>query len=326
MTSIRHLHTVDDAEARLLQGRAAALRRFQQHYPKPESRRTILNALNRIARTHSEGECDIHTFPWELLGDDLFTELAWRSVADRYSPATAIRDAMALRVMLTCCQAAGLITASERAIAAGFSTKHVRIDSRPGRMLTSEEITRLVTYRPPTASDTLQARDAALVLTLASTGARRNELTHVTLADLTLATLQVNLRITKNGHPRHAWLHPTAATALQAWLHTRTDAAGPLITPLSRTGRPLLNRPLSGHQIWKILNRRGHQSGVGPVTPHDMRRFLASTLLDNGIDLLLTARILGHRSPTMTERYDRRPQDRMRAAIATLPLTLDLHA
>jgi hypothetical protein len=163
-------------------------------------------------------------------------------------------------------------------------------------------------------------QDRALILTMASTGARRREISHLLLANLDLAERSIRLEVTKNGDPRDAFLHPTAATSLTEWLDVRGLSPGPLLVALSRTGRPLLDRKLSEHQMWKIVRRRSEECGIGAVTPHDMRRFVVTRLLEEGHDLLLVSRLVGHSNPSVTKLYDRRPIDSFRAAIATLPL------
>lgn len=280
----------------------------------------MVGALERIASTFSEGELDRYSFPWEYLIDREQTELVWRSIADRYKPATALRDAAALRVMVQCCRKVGLISDDECASARDFDTRDVSSESRPGRMLTEEDIQRLIAVKDVQAPRALVVRDAALILTLATTGARRNELSLADLPDAHLDTRELLLRRTKSGKPRTTWLHPNAAAALTEWLSIRGDEEGALFLPLGRTGRPLGGRRLSAHQMWKILRARAEAAGIGHVTPHDMRRFVASSLLDQGVDMFLTAKIMGHKRIDMTARYDRRPEAACRRAVDSLPL------
>jgi integrase len=58
------------------------------------------------------------------------------------------------------------------------------------------------------------------------------------------------------------------------------------------------------------------------VTPHDMRRFVVTRLLEGGHDLLLVSRLVGHSDPAVTKLYDRRPAEACRAAVRTLPLPM----
>jgi len=177
-----------------------------------------------------------------------------------------------------------------------------------------------ISYDPPGASEALRVRDRALVLTMASTGARRKEISNLLLDNVDFADRCIHLKVTKNGDPRDAYLHPAAVTGLEMWMDVRGRRSGPLLVALSRTGRPLLDRKLSEHQMWKVLKRRSEECGIGTVTPHDMRRFVVTRLLEGGHDLFVVSRLVGHSDPSVTALYDRRPVEVLRAATATLPL------
>lgn len=315
-----HLRVVTEEEASLISLRRKARERFIAQYPKTESRRTMLGALDRIARTFSEGERDGKNFEWELLTDEDFAGEVWQSVKILYQPATARRDAWALKEMLKCCRKAGLMNSDQYASAVSFSSKVEGSADKPGRTLSEAEVNTLVKYQSSGMHVNLQARNDALMLVLASTGARRNEVSSLDLEHVDLENTKVRLTVTKNGYPRNAWLHESSVKAIENWLSVRGDQPGPLFVALSRTCRPLLDRRLSPHQIWKVLGKRAEESGVGHLTPHDMRRYLVSTLLDQGVDLALVARIVGHSNPAITATYDRRPDSRCRDAVANLNL------
>jgi integrase len=315
-----HLRVVTDEEASIIRLRVKARERFIAQYPKPESRRTMLGALDRIAKTFSEGERSGRNFEWDSLIDEDFASEVWQSVKLLYEPATARRDASALKEMLKCCRKVGLIDSEQYASAVSFTSKVEGSLLKPGRTLTESEISQLMKFHKEGINPNLQARDDALLLVLASTGARRNEVSFMDLAHVDLEANKIRLVVTKNGHPRDAWLHQSTVQALEHWISVRGDEPGPLFVALSRTCRPLPDRRLSTHQIWKVLGRRAVESGVGPLTPHDMRRYLVSTLLDQGIDLALVSRIVGHSNPATTAKYDRRPDERCRDAVARLPL------
>jgi integrase len=318
--TVGHLHLVTDEEAALLHRRGRARARFLQHYDAGEARRTMKGALDRVALTFSGGAMDGSQFPWEALCDDDLVEEVWRATATRYAGATAQRDASAIRMMLKACWKEGLLTYEQYQLAIGFESRRREWSPPPGRTLTDDEIARLIDYDPPGASARLKARDRAMVYLLASTGARRTEVAHVDLPHLDLPHGEVRLEVTKNGQPRTAWLHPSAVAGAREWLELRGEGAGTVLVPLSRTGRPLTDRRLSPHQMWKVLRARSQACGIGPVTPHDLRRFVVSRLLEEGHDLLLVSRLVGHSDPSVTKLYDRRPADACRAAVATLPL------
>lgn len=326
---VRHLHAVSVDEAVLLEKRARAWARFLRRYETGDSRRTMQSALDRLARNFSRGALTGSTFPWEVLCDQDLAEEVWEATAKgrssktkkAYSAVTARRDASALRVMLNCCWNEGLLTYEQFKLATSFKVPKGEWTPPPGRTLTDAEIAHLVSYDPPGASEVLRTRDRALILTLASTGARRAEVSHMVMKNVHLSEGRIYLETTKNGDPRDAWLHPAAATSLRHWLEFRGGLDGPLFVALSRTGRPLLDRRLSEHQMWKVLRKRSEDCGIGVVTPHDMRRFVVTRLLEAGEDLMIVSKVVGHSDPAVTKLYDRRSGKECRAAVGTLPLS-----
>ena len=65
--------------------------------------------------------------------------------------------------------------------------------------------------------------------------------------------------------------------------------------------------------------KRALDSGVGDLTPQDMRSYLVSTLLDQGVDLALVAHIVGHSYPAIRT-HDRGQAEQCRDAVAHLQL------
>lgn len=92
----------------------------------------------------------------------------------------------------------------------------------------------------------------------------------------------------------------------------RTELRPPI--PPSRKGGVIEQRRLTAQAVLDILRRRCAQAGVPRLAPHDLRRTVASGLLDRGADLGTVSRILGHVSADVTLGYDRRPEQVKRAA------------
>lgn len=314
------LHIVTDTEADLLARRHQAWERFLTRYPPGESRRAMKGALDRVASTFSGGIYSGATFPWDTLVDDDLAREVWQPTADHYASATARRDASAIRMILQAYWKEGLLSHDQYKLATSFQVGKLDWTPAPGRSLTDDEVARLIEYDRPGAAQSLKLRDRALMYLMASTGARRSELHHVGPGHVDLSRNEVRLDVTKNRVPRLAWLHPAATEGLEAWFDVRGALPGGALLALSRTGRPLAGRPLSAHQMWKILTARSEAAGLGRVTPHDMRRFVVTRLLEEGHDLLLVSRLVGHSDPSITALYDKRPAEACRLAVSTLPL------
>lgn len=315
-------HAVDDVEAETLALRAAALRRFSGRYRHNDaSQRSMIGALRRIATVYSDGHFDEHTFPWELLVDEDLVDTVWSTVGKQYSRNTAVKDASALRLMLKACCDVGLLTRDQHALARSFSLRGVGEPRPPaGHYLDDQDVARLVEAcisGPGTALT--RTRDTALVLALASSAARGNELTGVLLQHTFLDEHRMWLRRTKSKTPRNAWLHPSAVAALHRWIEVRGPRPGPLFVPLSRTRALLDHGELSTFQVWKIIRDRAAAAGLAHLTPHDLRRYVVSSLLDH-TDLAMVAKIVGHSNPATTVLYDKRPGIAQAEAVASLAL------
>ena len=320
-----HLHVVEAREAEVLELRAEAFDRFQRRYRhNPGSQQTMVRALEAFARLSSNGDCQAVNYPWELLTDELVVEELWRDVIGHRSRNTALKWATAIRVMLSCCRRVGLLTHDELLHASAFETTNGGKVLKPaGHYLSEESVNALLDAcsHGGTGGAAVRIRDHALVAVLASSAVRSVEITGLEVDNLVLGEHRLDLAITKGSRPREAWLHPVAIEALEAWLAIRGRAPGPLFVPLSRTGRPMVDRgALSYHQVWRIVRRRAAEAGLGAVTPHDLRRFVVTTLLANGHDLLLVCRIAGHVRPETTAGYDRRPAAAQREAVESLQL------
>jgi integrase len=75
---------------------------------------------------------------------------------------------------------------------------------------------------------------------------------------------------------------------------------------------------VSTTSLQRMLAKRAEEAGIAPFTWHDMRRTAAGDLLDVGADIVTVQRLLGHADPRTTSRYDRRPEEAKRQAVAKL--------
>jgi integrase len=315
-------HLVTEEEAASIRLRLEALRLFRARYRHNlESERTMVGGLHRLATVFSDGEYDERTFPWELLVDEDLAVSMWSAVGSKYSRNTAVKDASALRLMLKSCRDVGLLTHEEYSHARSFDTKGVGDPREPaGTFISDADLAAIVEACVHGRGGAhTRTRDTALVLSLACSAARGDEITGVLTEQTHLAERRVWLRRTKNGKPRNAWLHPHAVTAVERWLDVRGHRRGPLFVPLSRSNVLPDYKELSTFQVWKIVSGRAAEAGLPHITPHDLRRYVISSLLDR-CDLSLVAKIAGHANPATTVLYDKRPEQEQRDAVATLQL------
>lgn len=156
-----------------------------------------------------------------------------------------------------------------------------------------------------------------VVLRLAvATGMRRGELLGLQWEDVDLVGRMAQLRLTKNGDARRVPLSRDAVGLLEAWRPAPPDDApadyelrGPVFTAgdphsVSTAMRRAVRRARKAYEA--ACSRRGvapdSEHLVG-VRLHDGRHEAVSRLVEAGVDQLTTAKIVGHKTLAMTQRY-----------------------
>ena len=281
------------------------------------SRRTMREALNKIASLLTDNTCDAIALDWSKLKYQHTT--AVRSMLmERYSPAMANKMIAALRRTLKEAWRLELMTREDYARAADIPS--VRGKSLlKGRALNDKEISVLWEHCLKDNSN-LGARDAALlgVLTI---GLRRSEVTHLNVEDFKSRTRSLTIRETKGDIERIVYLPSYAVEVIKDWLLVRGKEPGPLFYPLTK-GHRIMDRRMSEQGILRALQRRGESAGVTGFTPHDFRRTFIGNLLDAGADIVTVSKLAGHASPVTTSKYDRRGEDAKKRAIDLLKVPL----
>jgi integrase len=278
------------------------------------SRPTLRYSLARIAALVAEAAgrgappASAEAFPWHELRHPHVSALRGLLEA-RCAPATANRHLAALRGVLAALFDLGQVDAGELE-RCRRAARSVRGDSaRAGREITQVEVEQLL-------GAAASSRDRALVALALFGGLRRDELARLDAADADPATGEVAI-LGKGGKRRNVFLAERGLSALREWLAERGDWPGPLFTRRHRSGAETRGR-LSRSGVWSVLRGVATAAGVERVTPHDYRRTYASALLDEGVDLPTVQQLMGHSDPQTTSRYDRRGDERKRAAAGAL--------
>lgn len=165
------------------------------------------------------------------------------------------------------------------------------------------------------------ARDAAILALARATGARRGELTGLTLEDVHLGeneTGELIIRKAKGNKERKIPINDGAYHALFDWLAIRGSSPGPVFCRIDKGSTIFTDDHLSGEGLRLILAKRARQAKVENITLHDFRRTFAGDLLDAGADVSTVQSLMGHATATQTTSYDRRPAAAKRRAIAML--------
>jgi site-specific recombinase XerD len=164
------------------------------------------------------------------------------------------------------------------------------------------------------------ARAQAMLVMLYAGGLRRQEVSSLDVADYDQETGAVTVRRGKGAKSRIAYIPTAYRELLVPWLSAR--AAGPMFVRFNRYG--VTTGRLGRKGINYLLEEIRTRSGVGPFSPHDLRRSFGTHLLDAGADILMVQELMGHSDLKTTKIYDRRGERGKQAAVEHLPTTVDL--
>lgn len=279
-----------------------------------DGRRTMLTALNNIAAIDGK---TWDTFQWARL-EVAHVGIIYQRLSEVYAPATANRHLAALRGVLRACWRLELMSVEHYHRLVDF--KPVRGKRLPaGRDIKAYEL-RALLLDCLNSNALIDVRDAAIIAILYTAGLRRAELAGLTLDsfDRTEGTLTL---VGKGNKERVVDVVKKARRLLDNWLTARGESAGALFTPINKAGK-LVMRPLSAQAIYDIVGRRAASAGVAHISPHDFRRTLIGDLLDEGVDIGVTADIVGHSDVNTTKRYDRRGARARRDAAKKIDLPI----
>ena len=285
----------------------------------PGSRRTMRDALNIVAHQLSGGVYDALTLDWSRLRYQHVAAVRAR-IAATYSPATGNKIMAALRRVLRECKRLGLMDSRDYLDA--IDVDGIKVDtSAPlrGRALKASELSALCDACAADRTD-MGARDGAIFAVLYPCGLRRAEAASLELADYDAETGALTVKHGKGNKQRVVYLTNGALQAMADWLTVRGLDPGPLFYAGTKTGAVVPGAGITAQALWYALDKRRHQAGLAPFSPHDLRRTFAGDMLDAGADISVVQRLMGHANVTTTQRYDRRGEEVKRKAAGLLYL------
>jgi integrase/recombinase XerD len=157
-------------------------------------------------------------------------------------------------------------------------------------------------------------RDAAMIAFAFATGARRAEITGLTFNRIRDDGQTVSGTLTGKGDKeRSFWVVGRARERIHAWIRERGTGPGFVFCRIERW-LPAWDQPLSTTSAHRSLNRWAKKAQVS-LTWHDFRRTMVSDMMAAGIDITTIAQAVGHANVTTTQRYDRRGDERILAAL-----------
>ncbi|MEL6391663.1 MAG: tyrosine-type recombinase/integrase [Bacteroidota bacterium] len=281
------------------------------------SQRPMRVALESIADIFSNGKVDAEMLAWHQLRPEHTAKLRGR-LQTLYAPATANRYLSALR---------GILKAAWRLEYVDRDTMERTLDIAPvrgrralsGRGLAKTELAAVFEACQTDENIAAGARDGAILALLYGGGLRRTEVVTLDIDDVDLERKSVRV-VGKGDKERVVFVPAGVIELVDVWLgHRGRQESGALFWHVGRTGcvRP---RRISAELVYQIVLKRHQHAEVDRFTPHDLRRSYISDLLDEGVDLVVASKQVGHSNVATTARYDRRTERAQQDAAARLKL------
>lgn len=166
------------------------------------------------------------------------------------------------------------------------------------RWLTPEEENTLIRHSPQWLS--------RIIIFATSTGMRRAEILNLKHKNINTILKTVELTMTKNGQSR---IIPLTNRAFQSIIPNDTEY---VFVNMDGNSIKIGNLEYSFRMAVRI-------SGIQNLHFHDLRHTFATRLAQYGVDLYTIQRLLGHKNPSMTQRYAHHCVDSLRRAVEGVP-------
>jgi site-specific recombinase XerD len=233
-----------------------------------------------------------------------------RLVRDKRRPATIAQKLSVVRSFFSYLQAAGVVTLNPA------SAKLVPPPPVPtqqaGRALTPREVRHLLASPDKTKPE--GARDYAMLLVMLRLSLRLSEVCSLRRSSITATQGRWVLKCKVKGGREEVWPLPAdIKEAIDDYLrldrHRRRTLHSdgpdaPLFQPHSNYRTLVFDKALSPRHVQRIVAHWGKFSGVGKVTPHDLRRTVVTELLNRGHSYREVQMVTKHRDPKTVMRYD----------------------
>ena len=294
----------------LLQGEVIAPKRFDPRSATPFINKSVSEDTRRAYR---RTVADFFQFigskhPAEVVPNDV---IIWRDHLrqSRKRAATVSFKLSVIRSFFEYLKAAGVIPLNPA------STKLVTPPELPtepaGRALSSKEVRYLLTG--PNREKPEGARDYALMLVMLRLSMRVAEVCSLRASSIKWSHGRWTLRCKIKGGREEVWPLPKDVKEAidnylkldaqrRATLHSDRDAF--LFQPHSNYRTLVFDKALSTRMVQNIVAKWGSFTGVGDVSPHDLRRTAITRALEMGQTYRQVQMMTKHRDPKTVMRYD----------------------
>lgn len=284
-----------------------------------DSRPAMKSALTKIAELFDQ-RATLWSLPWHTLRIQ-HTKALRAALISNYSKRTVNRMLSALRGVLKVAWQLEQIETEAYQRALDFEGVKTSALAPAGRSVPIGEVRTLL--RAAASQDPPWGwRDQALFIVMFAGGLRRQEVSALNTAQYDPATGAIQVWRGKRGIYRVTYLAEGYRPWLLPWFDFQKNReCAPLFVRWDRNKGPTTKR-LGRAGVDYVLSELVALAGVPDLTPHDLRRTFATDLLDNGADILMVQKLMGHADVKTTAIYDRRGEKGKREAVEKLHIAL----
>jgi len=276
---------------------------FCEHSVSEETRRTYRRVVKEFFTFHRQKE------PAEITSADV---QSWRDhlIRQKRSASTVSLKLSVVRSLFEYLLAGGYVR-SNPALTKLVPPPAVPEDLR-GRALSPKEVRYLLSG--PDREKPEGARDYALLLLMLRTSLRVSEACRLRLSQIRWSHGRWTVRLkVKGGRERTQPIPADVKQAIDDYLRKdrkrrevqHSDGAEQYVFQPHTNYRTLeFNKPISSTMAWHIVRRWAEFTGVGKLSPHDLRRTAITRALDQGLSYRQVQMMTGHRDPKTVMRYD----------------------
>ena len=265
-----------------------------------------------------------HVHPSQVVPSDVIAYRDHLRTGKRHKPNTVATRLAIVRSFFEYLRAGGVITLNPA------STKLVTPPELPtnpqGRALTVKEVRYLLSG--PDKSKVEGARDYAILLVMLRLSLRLAEVSQLRVSSVKWSHGRWTLRCKVKGGKEEVWPLPKdVKEALDDYLkldreRRQTLRSGGdeayLFQPVVNYRTLEFDRPLSTRMVQKIVGRWAEFTGIGHVTPHDLRRTVVTKLLNDGHSYREVQMVTKHKDPKTVMRYDHARENLESSPVNTL--------
>ncbi len=280
-----------------------------------KSRITMGSLLNSAANLMEEGR-SLQSYDWGNLSYPDVYELWAKLNSQKKAPSTLNTYLAAIKGVSQEAWRLGLISLDDYHHIKDIPRAKGKL-MQAGRTLKLQELNKMIDHCR--AQEGLIAlRDTCLIALIYGAGLRRDEAATLPLSAYRNKRAEIQL-VDKNAKERVNPINKRIADIVEKWLKKRGRKPGPLFVRIVK-GDKLTNEPISDKTVYNIIVRRCKEAGLKLLSPHDLRRTYATTLLENGENISTVQDLMGHASIESTKRYNK-PNEKMKVkASRALPL------